>query len=130
MRGRRAPGPTPRKWEVQKSEAICRIGNAAARRVRYRAPGVMLWMGKAFRRLPGERAGESGSCDCRPGQNVEYRPSAFADGAPQGRGERRALSPAIEGATAAGQLLQISGRTNRRRKPAVVHRMRSATRHE
>ena len=48
----------------------------------------------------------------------------------KGEASAERYRPAIEGATAAGQLLQISGRTNRRRKPAVVHRMRSATRHE
>jgi hypothetical protein len=37
----------------------------------------MLWMGKAFGRLLRERAGESGSCHCGPGQNVEHRPSAL-----------------------------------------------------
>ena len=30
MRDHRAPGPTPGNWEVQKSEAISRIGNTAA----------------------------------------------------------------------------------------------------
>jgi hypothetical protein len=30
VRDYRAPGPTPGNWEVQKSEAISRIGNTAA----------------------------------------------------------------------------------------------------